>query len=404
MSDYQAWPREALIARIEQLEKERHTSRELQSGLAALTVSRQPEAPKPKAAKRPLDFSQYSKRRIALRFAYLGWDYHGLAYQKTGHRTVEGEILKALHKTKCIETPDPLDCMFSRCGRTDADVSALSQVISLQVRSVVAAEFHGDSSHDSEELDYVRMLNSNLPENIVFYAVCLSPPEEFDARFSCLSRTYRYYFDKRILGVDTALMQEAASRFLGEHDFRNFCKIDGSKQINNFRRTIIRSEIKQSNDSVSSLCYFELQGTAFLWNQVRSMMAILFLVGQGLEKPDVITRLLDVERQPQRPVYEIAWGVPLVLYDCEYPAMAWTVPPFVDVKRLEAQRTQSLMKLAMTDTLLSLVAGKTGQQLYEVKTQAKYVPLSVRQLCEGPEVINAKWLARKESKNVHRST
>ncbi|KAL7617024.1 hypothetical protein Lser_V15G00158 [Lactuca serriola] len=30
-----------------------------------------------------------------------------------------------------------------------------------------------------------------------------------------------------------------------------------------------------------------IKGSAFLWHQVRCMVAVLFLIGQGLESPDV---------------------------------------------------------------------------------------------------------------------
>ena len=30
-----------------------------------------------------------------------------------------------------------------------------------------------------------------------------------------------------------------------------------------------------------------IKGTAFLWHQVRCMVAVLFLIGQGLESPSV---------------------------------------------------------------------------------------------------------------------
>ena len=48
--------------------------------------------------------------------------------------------------------------------------------------------------------------------------------EEFDARYDCIRRIYKYYFFKEDL--DIALMQEASKLYLGEHDFRNFCKMD----------------------------------------------------------------------------------------------------------------------------------------------------------------------------------
>ncbi|CAN0227686.1 unnamed protein product, partial [Hapterophycus canaliculatus] len=37
-------------------------------------------------------------------------------------------------------------------------------------------------------------------------------------------------------------------------------------------------------------------GQAFLWHMVRCLMSVLFMVGKGLESPDVMTFLLDMER------------------------------------------------------------------------------------------------------------
>ena len=65
-----------------------------------------------------------------------------------------------------------------------------------------------------------------------------------------------------------------------------------------------------------------LQSTValFLWHQVRCMVAILFLVGQGLEDPAIVNALLDVEGNEHigRPQYEMADDGPLVLWDCRF--------------------------------------------------------------------------------------
>lgn len=44
-------------------------------------------------------------------------------------------------------------------------------------------------------------------------------------------------------------------------------------------------------DSEHEMYYFEVCGTAFLWHQVRCMMAVLFLIGKRLEAPDVSVAL-----------------------------------------------------------------------------------------------------------------
>ncbi|GAX72089.1 pseudouridine synthase [Saccharomyces cerevisiae] len=127
-------------------------------------------------------------------------------------------------------------------------------------------------------------------------------------------------------------MSKAASYFVGERDFRNFCKLDGSKQITNFKRTIISSKILPLSETF--YC-FDLIGSAFLWHQVRCMMAILFLVGQSLEVPEIVLRLTDIEKTPQRPVYEMANDIPLLLYDCKFPEMDWQEPTVDDYKAIK---------------------------------------------------------------------
>lgn len=44
-------------------------------------------------------------------------------------------------------------------------------------------------------------------------------------------------------------------------------------------------------------------GNAFLWHQIRAIMAVLLLVGQENEKPEIIRELLDVENNPCTPQY-----------------------------------------------------------------------------------------------------
>ena len=56
---------------------------------------------------------------------------------------------------------------------------------------------------------------------------CLCPPPRFSAQY----RQYKYFIFQRhsIAGgtasLDIERMREAARHFVGEHDFRNFCKV-----------------------------------------------------------------------------------------------------------------------------------------------------------------------------------
>ena len=226
-----------------------------------------------------------------------------------------------------------------------------------------------------DELPYAQFLNRVLPPDIRILAWCPTPPANFSARFSCKERRYRYFFTQPAFApvpnssssregwLDIDAMREAARHYVGLHDFRNFCKLDPSKQITNFERRIFRAEIEEldplrepvgfvssdparlgfpasllqrsssessgsSSSSSSSqtmarvpkVYAFNVDGSAFLWHQVRHLVAVLFLVGQGLEKPSVVADMLDVTKTPTKPLYDMASDAPLVLWDCIFPA------------------------------------------------------------------------------------
>nr|WCZ58788.1 tRNA pseudouridine(38/39) synthase [Seculamonas ecuadoriensis] len=306
---------------------------------------------KKKAPKRVFDLTSQNRRHVALRVSYIGWDMHGLARQENIPNTVEEHLFNALQRTNLSFGPDR--SRYSRCGRTDKGVSALSQVVALYVRtllpsgaSVIPAgvDLADDAQNTVEnlerlsqqlmqekplpegaeepaELDYPTILNGVLPPEIRVHAWC-PVPHNFSARFSCVGRTYRYYFLKQTLDVDA--MNRAAQRLLGEHDFRNFCKMD-IENVKSFRRSIHSAcvrpcagaavALKQDPQSPLALYEFEVVGSAFLWHQVRCMVAVLFLVGQGHEDESVITSMFDL---PCKPVFLMAPPEPLVLYNCSF--------------------------------------------------------------------------------------
>ncbi len=106
---------------------------------------------------------------------------------------------------------------------------------------------------------------------------------------------------------------------VGMHDFRNFCKVDKTKDQTKvtYERTMFDVHVEDLGLNRGVLV---LHGSAFLWHQVRCMMAILFLVGRGLEQPSVISDMLDpLHFKGRKPIYEMAEPGSLVLVDCEYP-------------------------------------------------------------------------------------
>ena len=403
--DYNSWSNADLIGRVTELEAQLRAQNIKHPKPPSSNVSPGPPKKKPKKPSKPFDPTKYSTRFIALKFAYLGKRYNGFEYHsnsKTPLPTIEEELWKALRKTRLIfpafkdgQSEDGVcwdGCEYSKCGRTDRGVSAFGQVIGVRVRScrpkeriqddnvgngdsegdqttpgadadsrmheAVAPEFAENAVWDpiKDELPYIQMLNRVLPPDIRILAWCPNPPPNFSARFSCKERRYRYFFtnpayapvpgeNERGAWLDIEAMQQAAKKLEGLHDFRNFCKIDPSKQISSFDRRIFHASIERVKPdqgpgafltrppffsfdaSVRSmlpadnaaLYYFEVRGSAFLWHQVRHMIAVLFLVGQGYEAPGVVDKLLDVQQTPARPIYDMASDTPLVLWDCIFP-------------------------------------------------------------------------------------
>lgn len=46
------------------------------------------------------------------------------------------------------------------------------------------------------------------------------------------------------------------------------------------------------------MCELTLVGQAFLWHQVRCIMGVLLLIGQGKEETGIMEQLLDIESHP----------------------------------------------------------------------------------------------------------
>ena len=49
-------------------------------------------------------FSRYNTRHVALKIAYLGWDYQGFAVQEETENTIEEVLFQCLKKTRLIES------------------------------------------------------------------------------------------------------------------------------------------------------------------------------------------------------------------------------------------------------------------------------------------------------------
>ena len=203
-------------------------------------------------------------------------------------------------------------------GRTDRGVHARGQVV------------HFDTDAARPESAWVRGVNAMLPDSV---AVLWSHQVdgEFHARYSAVSRTYRYELLNRPvrpalgathvgwfhLPLDVARMQAAASHFVGEHDFSAFRSSEC--QAKTPVRTLHALEIEARGERI----HFLLRANAFLHHMVRNIVGTLVHVGKGRQSPEWARDvLLGKDRSKAAPTfgpeglylekiqYDARWGLP----------------------------------------------------------------------------------------------
>jgi tRNA pseudouridine38-40 synthase len=204
-------------------------------------------------------------------------------------------------------------------GRTDRGVHARLQVV------------HFDSDAKRPSSAWVRGVNALLPDAV---AVLWSHevPDDFHARYSALSRTYRYELLNRPvraaldahyagwfhLPLDVAKMREAAALFVGEHDFSAFRSSEC--QAKTPVRTIHSLDIQQESETI----HFVIRANAFLHHMVRNLVGTLVYVGKGKHPPQWVARVLETRDRAkaaptfgpeglylERIEYEPKWRLPL---------------------------------------------------------------------------------------------
>ncbi|HEX2697277.1 MAG TPA: tRNA pseudouridine(38-40) synthase TruA [Anaerolineales bacterium] len=207
--------------------------------------------------------------RYKLILAYDGTAFAG-SQRQAKHRTVQGELEKALHSLGWAGRSVTL------AGRTDTGVHASGQV----------ASFDLDWLHSLEKLR--QALNANLPDDMAAKEVVLADAK-FHPRFDATSRTYRYRlfcqnvrdplrerFTWRLWPeFDGERLNQIANVFLGQHDFSAF----GSppREESSTTRTVTLSKWKQVGDEWQ----YEVGADAFLYRMVRRLVYVQVAVVQG---------------------------------------------------------------------------------------------------------------------------
>jgi tRNA pseudouridine38-40 synthase len=211
--------------------------------------------------------------------AYDGTAFRGYA-RNQGVRTVQGELEEVLARM----VGHPVDTVVA--GRTDAGVHARHNVVAFTVPDAL----------DAGRL--ARSVTSLLGPEIVASAAS-EVPESFNPRFDAVARLYRYTIDHGPVPdpllrwtawhvpdpLDVVAMQQAAAAFVGEQDFASLCrKAEGRSTVRRVDRAVWRSE--------AGLLVFEVEGSSFCHQMVRSMVALCVAAGRGRLEAGAIPGIL----------------------------------------------------------------------------------------------------------------
>lgn len=242
-------------------------------------------------------------KRIMLTVAYDGTNYHGWQVQPNGE-TIEGVL------NRCLSELMQENIEVIGASRTDSGVHAMGNIAVFDTQSLIPPE----------KIAYA--LNARLPEDIK-----IQDSKEVDINFHprhCDSRkTYEYsiynatfpmpikrlysYFTYVPLNVER--MREAASYFVGTHDFKSFCSVDS--QVENTVRRIESVEVLQSDNQI----VIRVTGRGFLYNMVRIMAGTLMEAGRGNILPQDIERILEVKDRAAAGPTAPACGLTLIRYE-----------------------------------------------------------------------------------------
>ena len=220
--------------------------------------------------------------RIALSVEYNGANYFGWQKQK-------------IHKEKTIQYH--MDLAISKiadekinticAGRTDTGVHAFSQII------------HFDTTKRRLDYKWINGINSNLPKDVITKQI-YHVDEDFHARYSAQSRTYRYIilnqkYPSTVLSsnvlhfsdnIDISKIRSAFKHLTGEKDFSCFRASGCSSKspIKNIKLIAV--------GTYKNFLYIDITANSFLYHMVRNIIGTLLDIGISKYKPNHIDYLI----------------------------------------------------------------------------------------------------------------
>lgn len=222
-------------------------------------------------------------RNIKLVLEYDGSKYQG--WQRLGKgestNTLSNKIIDVLHKM----TNEDIE-IFTAC-RTEVGVHAYGQVINFKTTSPM------------QLFEIKNYLNRYLPQDIAIVDI-EEMPERFHASLNASSKTYLYrisvndapsVFDRKYVyhsfkTPDVELMRQAATAFIGTHDFKHFSTVKRTKST---EKTILSLDIYSDGQELQ----MTIEANDFLHNMNRMVIGFILDIGLGKRKIEEIDTILN---------------------------------------------------------------------------------------------------------------
>ena len=253
---------------------------------------------------------------ILLTVAYDGTEYAGWQIQPNG-RAVQQVVEEALAQVLGVHVP------VRSSGRTDAGVHACA----------MAASF--TTSRELPLRAYVEGVNRFLPADVAIQSA-RTVPADFKPITMAHAKQYRYTIINSSVRspldrlyswqvrepLDLEAMGDAASRFVGTHDFAAF------RASNCVAKTTLRRIDSVVVARQGNRITIDVIGGGFLKNMVRVMVGTLVDIGKGRFTPSDVDRFLL--RGDRKEAGSTAPACGLCLIEVQYPEHAVTVPTATD--------------------------------------------------------------------------
>jgi tRNA pseudouridine38-40 synthase len=241
---------------------------------------------------------------IVLTIAYDGSDY--LGWQKTSFgASVEATL------TSTIEQILQHKVKLQAASRTDKGVHATGQVVNF---------FSQKQALDLKKLQH--SLNQLLPDDIAVLDLTQAEDQEFHPTLSAKGKEYHYHL---ALGpyllpqlrkthwhlaypIDTDLLREACSYFIGKRDFKTFCNQRKDLRYEDTIRTLFDIKIEESAHNTLRIV---LIGDHFLYKMARNIVGTLVYVAAQKISLDELPSIIEGKKRDEAGITAPAHGLSL---------------------------------------------------------------------------------------------